>query len=290
MPAHPGKAKRERDLAISAKSASIPQKSDSGGFSKVTRIQERFLLAGILALAFIPMAMAQEYVFEKVFDVSGDAGGIAVLSEDVLVVSITDLGSLVKFTGDLPGEPVSTWTNPADASDTVTFVPGIDTGPRGVVLDPFGNVLTLSNDTDHNILVWNTNLEPTSKRLITGPSSGSDGRIYAIDTDDAGNLYTFRYYNVPGGRHRLEVYPPVIEWGTAHAVIPLLSLALDEPSPTDAHEGMCVSGAGSVIWYANRSDRSVHRLIGSPTDGYTEDTGFSLDLSNGSASSGFRCK
>ncbi|HNT36651.1 MAG TPA: metallophosphoesterase, partial [bacterium] len=51
---------------------------------------------------------------------------------------------------------------------------------------------------------------------------------------------------------------------------------------------MCVNGAGTVVWYTDRGGRAVHRMVGTPATGYTEDSGFALNLEDGSAAAGFR--
>lgn len=234
------------------------------------------------------VAWAQDYVLERSWSVAGSPGGIGVVEENVFFISNTDGGSIRKWTHGAGGEEVTTWTNPSDPSDVLTMVGGVSTGPRGITIDQFSNVLTLSNDTDHNVLVWDLNLQATTKRLKTSLNTGNDGRIYAIDNDGAGRLYIFQYFNVPAGSHRLEVYPPVSAWGTTHEETPLSSTAIDEPTPADAHEGMCVNAAGTVVWYTDRGGRAVHRMVGSPDTGYTEDLGFSLNLEDGSATAGFR--
>ncbi|HNT35925.1 MAG TPA: hypothetical protein PKH07_13120, partial [bacterium] len=112
----------------------------------------------ILGILIAPSLWAQDYVLERFWSVADTPGGIGVFDGDSFFISNTDGGSIRKWTSGVGESQVTTWVNPSNPSDSLAMVGGVSTGPRGISIDPFSNVLTLSNDTDHNVLVWNLNL------------------------------------------------------------------------------------------------------------------------------------
>jgi len=236
-----------------------------------------------LLLVFAASGAGQEYSLESVWPVAGLPGGIEVLEEDVFVVSLTDVGAIQKWEHGESKITVSVWEN---ASERVPIVGGLATGPRGVSMDPFGNLLSISNDQNHNLLAWDSCLRPVGKRLETSQNTGLDGRIYAVDNDQNGNVFILFYYGIPKEHNPLEVYPCVSKWVGSTGTRALSSSQLKkakaregcQETESDAHEGMCVNRSGSVLWYTDRQRRFVHRMIESPEAGYTEDECFSLEI------------
>jgi uncharacterized lipoprotein YddW (UPF0748 family) len=249
----------------------------------------RILTASILFLvAATPLFAESTYQVETSWNTSGDIGGMAVVGVDSFIVSDIDGGSVVPWTNGVAGSAVSTWTNPGEPTDSFSFVPGFATGPRGVCLDDSGRVLTFSLDTDHNLLVWNSDLSPTQWRLMAAEGLGGPGHLFEAAVDAAGNVYTLFYYGVPAGRSRLEVYGPVTGWGASHLETPI-SVTDHDPSGTVFHQGLAVTDDGSAVFISDRASRRVVRMTGSPASGYSPDAGFSLDLiDSGSSSLGFK--
>jgi uncharacterized lipoprotein YddW (UPF0748 family) len=251
----------------------------------------RTVLLAFCALVFCVANSAMAvYELENSYNTSAECGGVGVISEDNFVNSNTASGSIVRWYDGAPGAEVTQWVNPQDASDSFTLAAGTTGGPRGIALDSRGYVYLSAYDaekTERDILVFNSDLSSTSSRLILDVSSSSDYRVYGIDLDSLGRLYVL-YYAPAHGTDRIKVFDSVSTWQSDHQTTPPLCTISFDLVAAAAHEGICVNSDGSVIWTTDRGLRRAHRFVGSPASGYTEDSGFSLDLSDLGGWEGFK--
>jgi len=208
-------------------------------------------------------------------DAGGRIRGIAVYGSDDFAVALRYSGPL-RWYHHAPVAPDS-----CDCQDSVwncPFHPGEQVPIAdcwGLGIDTEGNVYLANGDDSTSVLVWDYHCHEVD-RLELGARHISTEYPTALDVDAHGYVYVAWYIDSEW-RDQIEVYPPRSQWIDHRA--PLVTSF--EPGAY-ACEGMCVNDSGTVIWVADRSAPGtqgwVKRFVGSPQTGYTEDTGFSLQV------------
>lgn len=204
-------------------------------------------------------------------DATNRCAGIAVLSEDNFVLSISrpdqTYYALCKWTDCTystgRGNDVLQWYYQFDTVNLEEVF--------GLASDDNGYLYVVNNDQNHNILVFDANgSDPvaTPYRLQTT----TDDTLYAIDVDSEG--YVFVCY-ANADQDRVDIYPSILDnmW-TTHTGSPISSVSL----PDGLYYGMCVNSTGTEIYVSEYNSATVNRYTGSVAGGFTHDAGFSVQL------------
>ena len=204
-------------------------------------------------------------------DATVNAVGIAVLSEDHFVLTMNQ--------SEDPYYAVCKWTaatySTGRGSDVRQWFYNFDTvdleNPFGLAADSYGYIYVCNNDPEHNILVFDgTGPDPVALpyRLIPHYSD----TLYAIDIDEAGHVFVL-YCNAE--QDRVDIYPSILDDQWIHHQGEIMaSITL----PDGSYYGMCVNEDGTQVYVSEYYSAMVHRYAGSVIDGYTLDTGFSLQM------------
>jgi len=139
-------------------------------------------------------------------------------------------------------------------------------------------VYVANNDPAHNILVFSLNglgLFSSEYRMETGSEN-----IYAIDLDDAGNVFVADFEGTAAKTDELKVFAgigaPGTTWGTAgaHNDSPIATIDL----PEGYYLGLTVSSEGTEIFVSQTSERKILKYVGDTSSGYTLDPNFDFTM------------
>jgi hypothetical protein len=204
-------------------------------------------------------------------DASTNTVGIAVLSEDNFVLDMNR--------DDLPTFALCKWTaatcTTGRGNDVLQWFYNFDTvnleNPFGMAVDDYGYVYVCNNDPDHNILVFD-GTPPDPAALPYRLATYAGDTLCAIDVDDQGRVFVA---TCNAQQDRVEIYPSILDdqWINHDGEI-LRTISL----PDGLYYGMCVSGDGTEVYVSEYYSAMIHRYTGSPSAGYTLDTGFSVQV------------
>ena len=143
---------------------------------------------------------------------------------------------------------------------------------------PDSLIYLANNDDDHNILVFqlnSTELVAAPYRMITGSEY-----IFALEVDTAGYVYVADYEGTDSKTDEVKVYAGIGFPGTTWdqfgggSDTPVATIDL----PVGTYQGLTVNDDGTEIYVGSSSDRRIWKFVGDPVNGYTQDTGFQVEL------------
>ncbi len=181
------------------------------------------------------------------------------------------------YGGDVTGK-YQVWTD--GGFDQVTFLDAMK-----IKATPDSLIYVANNDPEHNILVFKFTGDTIT--VVPVPSTGvyprqqtGSSKIHGIDVDANGYVYVCND-TTTSGTTDIKVYKPVSQWTVGHADAPTCTVDL----PDGVYKGIAVSPDGKMIFVCDYANRKVLKFRGTPTTGYTADTGFNFALSAGDTTS-----
>ncbi len=237
-------------------------------------------VALIKANTFVALVLRAQIPAGQTFDATDDANLLDSVSANYLVGYSNPTDTSGRMT-NVPYAQAGNFTKWVSGFDEIQLYRAYKT-----VGTPDSLVYVANNDDNHNVLVFRLSKDSvisTDYRLATDAAGTGKhtSDIMGLAVDNNGYVYVLNVYGSTANTKEVRIYKGIkssaTTWGTSHTDTPVSTIDL----PTGVYRGLAVSPDGKQLFISNVSARTVIKYHGTPTTGYTKETGFNFALTVG---------